>query len=289
MTATALPSPDTVRSRRPSQVGQRPDLAVWTLSGIALLLVALAVTAPLLAPYAPDAVDILAANQGSSPAHWLGTDVLGRDNLSRLLYGARLSLLGPAVVTITATVAGTALALLSTWAGGWVDRVTVRVLDILFSLPALLFAVLAVAVLGAGLTAPAIALSIAYVPYIARVVRSVAVQQRHLPYIESCRLLGYSAWRTSVFHILRNVRLVVVAQATITFAYALLDLAAISFIGLGVQPPASEWGLMVADGAPALLNGNGWGALTAGALIVVTVVTFNVLGERLSARSEAGR
>src|SRR5262249_5846437 len=123
-------------------------------------------------------------------------------------------------------------------------------------------------------------------PYIARVIRAAAVPERQLPYIEACQLLGYSTWRTAANHLLRNLRLLVIAQATITFAYALLDLAAISFIGLGVQPPTAESGLMVSEGDSALLNGYLSESLAAGAAIVLTVVAFNVLGERLAARSQ---
>jgi peptide/nickel transport system permease protein len=120
---------------------------------------------------------------------------------------------------------------------------------------------------------------------IARVIRAAAVHERHLPYIEACQLLGYSSWRTAANHLLRNVRLLIIAQATITFAYALLDLAAVSFIGLGVQPPTAEWGLMVSEGDSVLLNGNLSESLAAGAAIVVTIMALNVLGERLAARS----
>ncbi len=114
----------------------------------------------------------------------------------------------------------------------------------------------------------------------------MAVRQRHLPFIEACELLGYTSWRTAIFHLLRSVRLYVVAQGTLTFGYALIDLAAISFIGLGVQAPAAEWGLMVSNGASAVLNGSPWESLSAGVMIIVVVVAFNVLGERLSSRAE---
>lgn len=277
MTALVLDGA-TPRRARP-MISRDPILLATSAVIAALILVAL--FAPLLTPYSPYEVDILNANQAPSAAHWLGTDSLGRDVLTRLLYGARLSLIGPAVVTVLAIGGGTALALLGAWRGGRVDRLLGRVLDVILAFPALMFGVLAVAVLGTGLVAPALALSIAYAPYVTRVVRSVAVRERHQAYVEACQLLGYSPWR-SVGHILRNVRILVIAQATITFGYALIDLAAISFIGLGVQAPAAEWGLMVANGATGILNGSGWEAVSAGALIVVTVVAFNVLGERLA-------
>ena len=207
---------------------------------VCLALLAVAILAPLIVPYQPDAIDAAAINQGPSAAHLLGTDSLGRDVLSRVLYGARLSLLGPALVTVVSTTLGTAVAIAGTWTGGAFDRVTARFMDILFAFPGLLFAVLAVVAFGAGLIAPVIALSVAYTPYIARVIRAAAVHERQLPYLETCQLLGYSAWRTAVYHLLRNVRLLIVAQATLAFGYSLLDLAGLSFIGLGVQrrPPS---------------------------------------------------
>jgi peptide/nickel transport system permease protein len=284
MTVLEQPAAPTEKQPRMPRLRGLDPIAVVCLS-IICLVVLMALLAPLLSPYDPDAVDILSANQAPSSAHLLGTDSLGRDVWTRLLYGARLSLFGPAVVTIIATLVGTALAVWGAWREGWVDRLLVRVLDVLFAFPALLFGVLAVAVLGQGLLAPVLALSIAYIPYVARVIRSVAVRQRNLPYIEACQLMGYSSWRSS-FHLLKNIRLYVVAQATLTFGYALIDLAAISFIGLGVQPPTAEWGLMVSNGASSVLNGSPWESLSAGVMIIVTVVAFNVLGERIAARAE---
>lgn len=160
-----------------------------------------------------------------------------------------------------------------------------RALDIVFAFPSLLIAILAVAVAGRGLTGPVIALSIVYVPYIARVVRSVALRERNLPYVDACRMLGFSGWRICTRHILPNVRGIIAAQATVAFASALMELAAVSFIGLGVQSPTAEWGVMVADGSSELLNGYAQQSLAAGGAIIVTVVAFSVLGERLTTRS----
>ncbi|MEU9918583.1 ABC transporter permease [Streptomyces sp. NPDC051001] len=255
--------------------------AVWCA-----LVVLVAVAAPLLAPYDPSQTDILAANQGISGQHWFGTDSVGRDILSRVLYGARLSLMGPVLVVVIATTAGTALAIAAVWFGGWFDRILTRVFDIVFAFPALLLAVLSVVIFGPGLTAPVTALAVAYTPYIARVVHSAALRERHLPYIESCTLAGLSGARICVRHILPNVFPAVRAQAVISLGTSLLDLGAISFVGLGIQPPSAEWGLMVSDGRTSLLNGNPQQALAAGFMIIITVVAFNMLGERLAERAE---
>jgi peptide/nickel transport system permease protein len=192
---------------------------------------------------------------------------------------------GPLIVVAISAAAGAALAIASVWIGGTFERISVRVMDVWFAFPALLFAVLAVAVFGTGFLAPVLALSIAYAPYMARIVRSVARRERQMPYIDACQLGGLSGWRICSRHLLPNVRGVILAQATVGFGGALVDLAAISFIGLGVQPPHTEWGLMVADGTTALLNGYPRQCMAAGLMIVLTVVAFNVLGERIARRS----
>lgn len=255
------------------------------LAAVAALLVALAVLAPVLATHRPDAVNMAAASQDPSAAHWLGTDALGRDLYSRLLYGARISLLGPALVITGATVGGVGLALLCAWRGGRLDRIVSRINDVLFAFPGLLLAVLTVAVLGPGLTAPVVALAIAYLPYMTRIVRGVAVRERRLPYVAALEAAGMSAWRINLRHLLPNLAPFVVAQATAAFGSALIDLAGVSFLGLGVQPPTSDWGLTVSEGQSSLLAGAPGQSLMAGGLIVLTVVVFNLLGDTMIARS----
>jgi peptide/nickel transport system permease protein len=276
----------TLPDRSPSRRGS-VDVLLWLALAVLAALVVIAVFGPALAPHSPAVTSLLDRNAGSSPTHPLGTDSLGRDTLSRLLYGARLSLLGPAVVIVVATVLGTTLAILAAWTGGIVESLVVRLLDLLFAFPSLIFALLAVAVFGHGLIAPTIALALAYTPYLARVVHSVASAERQQPYFDACRMAGFSGLRMCVRHLLPNVSGTVRAQATIMFGSALVDLAAISFLGLGVQPPQAEWGLMVADGRSALLAGAPLAALSAGTMIVLTVVACNVLGERIATRELA--
>ncbi|MGI9005472.1 MAG: ABC transporter permease [Streptosporangiaceae bacterium] len=265
---------------------RRLDPALLGIGVVLALLVLAALAAPLIAPYPPDQGNILSANAPASAAHLLGTDAVGRDIVSRLIYGARLSLLGPALIIVFATTAGVALAISAVWIGGWYDLVVGRILDLLFAIPGLLVAIIAVAVLGTGLTAPVLALSLAYTPYIARVLRSVALRERQLPYIENCQLVGFSGWAICLRHLLPNVMPLIRAQATLAFGSALVDLAAISYLGLGVQPPTPEWGIMVSDGQSALLNGYPLESISAGLLIVIVVVLVNLLGERFAARAE---
>ncbi|MFK0170464.1 ABC transporter permease [Streptomyces sp. NPDC090306] len=251
---------------------------------VVALVVAAAVLAPLLAPYDPGAVDPLAVSRPGSAAHWLGTDDTGRDILSRLLYGARPSLLAPALITVIAGTAGTALAVSAAWLGGWYDRVVSGALDVVFGFPGLVLAVVGAAVFGAGLDIAVATLSIAYLPYIARVVRGAALRERSLPYVSALGMLGMSGRRICLRHLVPNLLPLVLVQATTSFGYTMLDVAAFSFIGLGTQPPTAEWGLMVANGSPGILAGRPEQALFAGLVIVVFVVACNLLGGELSRR-----
>jgi len=247
----------------------------------------LAIFGPLLAPHDPNAANLANAYVGPVAGHALGYDSQGRDLLSRLLTGARTSIAGPFLVVAVSMVAGSVLAVTAAWAGRWVDASISTVLDILFAFPAILLAVLAAAVFGAGLTAPTLALAIAYTPYIARVLRGAALRERAREYVDACEVQGLSAVAICARHLIPNLMPLIVAQATLLFGYAMVDFAAISFIGLGVQPPTADWGVMVASGQAGVLQGYPLESLTAGLCIVVVVVAVNLLGERLAADSEA--
>jgi peptide/nickel transport system permease protein len=253
------------------------------------LAVFLAAFGPLLAPHDPDAASLGNAYVGPVSGHPLGYDSQGRDLLSRLLTGARTSMAGPFLVVAGSMIAGSVLAVAAAWAGRWVDTTISTVLDILFAFPAILLAVLAAAVFGAGITAPTLALAVAYTPYIARVLRGAALRERARDYIAACEVQGLSAVAICARHLIPNLMPLIVAQATLTFGYAMVDFAAISFIGLGVQPPTADWGVMVASGQSGVLQGYPLESLTAGLCIVVVVVAVNLLGERLAAGESEGR
>lgn len=259
----------------------------WVAIAVLGLIVCFAVLAPLLAPHDPSAVDLSSAYQSSSGTHLLGTDASGRDVLSRLVFGSRTALAGPLLVVGISTVLGTVLALAAVWFGGWFDQLVVRVVDAVFAFPGLLLAILATALFGSGLKAAVVALAIAYIPYIARIVRSAALRERSLPYIAALRVQGVHGFRIAVRHILPNVGGLIVANATLAFGFALMDLAGLSFIGLGVQPPTSDWGAMVGTGMAGVLQQHPQEALYASALIVITVGAVNLLGDRLTERWEA--
>jgi peptide/nickel transport system permease protein len=244
-----------------------------------------AIVGPLVAPYNPTVPDTTLQFVGPAGAHLLGFDVDGRDVLSRLLAGAQSSMAGPLAVVVISLALGTALAVTSAWRRGATDATVSAALDILFAFPGILLAVLATAVFGPGLTAASVALAIAYVPYVARVLRGAALKERSQPYVDALSVQGLSGPAICLRHIVPNMASLIVAQATIMFGWAMVDLAAISFLGLGVQAPAPNWGVMISENAVGLQEGYPLPTLAAGACVVIVVIAFNVLGERLLARA----
>lgn len=235
----------------------------------------------ILAPDNPTVGNLTNAWVGPSASHLLGFDVDGRDVVSRLLAGAWSSMLGPLFVVAICIALGTALAVVAAWRGGALDSFLSSGLDIAFAFPGILLAILAAAVFGPGLFAASIALAIAYTPYVARVLRGAALRERGREYVAALEVQGVSSVRICLAHILPNIAPLIVAQATILFGYAMVTLAAISYLGLGVQPPAPNWGLMVSENQQGILTGAPVPALSAGVCIVLVVIAFNLLGERL--------
>ncbi|MCC4908331.1 ABC transporter permease [Microbacterium sp. cx-59] len=250
------------------------------------VVVLLAVAGPWLAPYDPDELYTGPVMGAASLAHPLGTDDLGRDILSRLLVAARASLVAPIFVVLISTVLGAAIAILCAWFGGIIDAVFSRIIEVIFAIPGLVLAVLAVAMFGKGLLAPVLALSIAYIPIIARLVRTNARTELAKPYIAALRVQGVGPFATCFRHLVPALLPALLAQATVGFGYAMLDLAAISYLGLGVQPPAADWGVMIAAGQPSILAGAPEQSLFPALMIVITVVAVNIAGARVTAWAE---
>jgi peptide/nickel transport system permease protein len=260
---------------------------------VALLVIAALGLAMLLAPLLPvdDPTDVDLAHSFAPPSaeHLLGTDSNGRDILARLVWGSRTALLGPLIVTVVATTVGVLLAVAAAWRGGWIDTVTARVFDIGFAFPGILLALLVAAVVGAGLGAAVVALAVAFVPYVGRVTRGPALQQLRLPYVDALRVQGQSPVAICARHLLPNLGALIIAQATLTFGYALVDLAALSYLGLGADQGTPDWGVMVAAGQSDILSGYPQQSLYAGALIVVAVAACCIIGERVTDREHAWR
>jgi len=247
-----------------------------------------AIFAPYIAPYDPDAVDFTAFLAPPSAAHWLGTDSLGRDLLSRLIYGGRTALIGPLLVVVFSTIIGILLGLWAGWRGGWIDAALSRVFDVLFAFPSLLIAIMAVALFGKGLVAPIIAMSIAYAPFVARLTRSLVAAERTRPYVSAYRVQGFGGGWIALRRVLPNVTPIVGAQSTLNFGYVLAELAGLSFLGLGVQAPTADWGAMINEAQSGVAAGQFLPAIAPAVAVVIVVVCVNIIGEELSDRIGGG-
>jgi peptide/nickel transport system permease protein len=255
------------------------------LSGAALgtivLLALLGAVAPWVAPYDPDATDPSAPLVSVSWAHPLGTDIYGRDQLSRLLHAARVDLLVALAATVMALTAGTGLGAVAGFRGGAVDQVVMRAVDAVMAFPAFVLAMGITAALGNSPANVVLAIAVTHVPVYTRLVRGEMLRIREMEYAEAARTVGNRAHRIVFYHLLPNCVPPLVVQATLAMGFAILTVAALSFIGLGIQPPQAEWGAMTAEGAEYIVSGEWWLFLFPGLAIMVTVLSFNLLGDAL--------
>ena len=264
--------------------------AATTVASVALgVIVFMAIFGPLIVSKDPNLVEILNPYAEPSAEHLLGTDSVGRDIFARLIVGARTAVVGPLIVVTIGTVVGLAMAILGAWFGGWLDVGVSRLNDLLLAFPGILLAIVATSVFGVGLVTAAIALSVAYVPYIARVVRSEALRQRRLPYIEAAWLRGVPTRVIWFRYLIPALSGVILAQVVLSFAYATIDVAAVSYLGLGVQAPTADWGTMVASGQEGVVEGHPMEALSAGACLVIMILSLGVIADHLSERAERKR
>ena len=278
----------------PARGGLAPAVPRWratlgllvrtpTAAAAALVLLAVVAVALLddqLAPSGPNEVDVQARLQGPSAAHPFGTDDLGRDVLSRVLLGAQVSLRVGLVAVGISLVVGTVVGTLAGFYGRWVDAVLMRLMDVLFAFPALLLAIAVIAVLGPGATNAMIAIGITYTPVFARVARAAVLGVREQVYVRASRSVGASDARLLLRHVLPNAFPPILVQTSVSLAFAVLAEAALSFAGLGIQPPAPSWGGMLADGRD-FLDQAWWMAVFPGLAIFVLVLSFNLLGDGL--------
>lgn len=246
---------------------------------LALILIA-SFAAPFIAPYDPLEQNILSRLEDVSAAHWLGTDIFGRDTLSRILYGAKLSLIIGLVSTGVGMLIGTTLGILAGYYGGWVDLAVMRIMDILLAFPTLITGMLVVAVLGANVTNIIIAIGITLIPKFARVARAPTITLKELEFVEACRALGYSDIRIMAVHIFPNVIGEVLVLASLWTAFAIRAEAYLSFIGLGVAPPTPTLGGMIRQGFDAILDAP-WVTVYPGFAILFIVLALNLVGDGL--------
>lgn len=249
-------------------------------AAVVLLFVIAAIAAPLVAPFDPYTMQPESALLGPTGSHWFGTDAFGRDMLSRIVYGARISLNVAVVAVALSLTAGTVLGLCAGYFGGWTDSVLSRINDGLLSFPDVLLALAIMAVLGASTTNLMIAIGIVYTPIFARIARGSVLQVKQSAYIEAARALGLGHARTLVRHVLPNVAGPLIVQTTLSLAFAILAEAALSFLGLGVEPDAPSWGVMLSEGKE-WMELAWWVAVFPGIAITLAVFSLNVVGDAL--------
>jgi peptide/nickel transport system permease protein len=240
----------------------------------------LAVGAPLIAPHDPLATDWGALRQGPSDTYWFGTDDIGRDVLSRVIWGSRASLLAGVVSVLIAMAAGVPIGLISGYAGGIVDVVLMRLTDGLLAVPALILAIALAAFLGPSLGNAMIAIGVAAAPVFMRLTRGEVLVLRSEQFVEAARSMGFSDLRIVLRHILPNVLPVLLVQATLSIATAIIAEAGLSFLGLGQQPPAPSWGASL-NAARNFITDAPWMSIWPGTFICVAVFGFNLLGDGL--------
>ncbi|PXY18968.1 ABC transporter permease [Prauserella muralis] len=272
------------RTRRPRR---RPGIPVGVLIAAVLLLVPIVcVLFPSLGP--GNATRIVASDALLTPSaeHWLGTDSLGRDVFARMVHGASSALLGPLLLASVTVAISTVLALIAGYYRGWADGVISRFVDVLYSVPPLVVAVVLVGVLGGGFWLGVAVLTVFNLPHNVRVLRAAVEEQAQLPYIEAAKTLGTKSIRILWRHLVPVISPLIVASFFLRFTYGIVDLSALSFLGLGVPPGSTDWGRMLAENRVTMLQ-NFWATAAPGLALIVMAVSANIVGDWLYNRYEA--
>jgi peptide/nickel transport system permease protein len=268
-------------------------LQLTPLIVVALMIVALVTVAAIfgsaITPHDPSAQDLSLGVSQPSGSHWLGTDDLGRDVFSRTIAGTRTAVIGPLLIAVGAMLIGNLLGLLAGFRGGFIDTLVSREADLVYALPSLLVAIVFVGVVGGGYFVAVALLVFLFSPVDTRIVRSATLSERSRPYVEAAQITGVPARRIMLAHIWPNVLPLAVANAFLTFAFSIVALSSLSFLGLGVGPGQADWGRMLSE-SRTLLFDNAWTALGPGIALVVTAASVNVVGDWLFERlSDRGR
>ena len=252
----------------------------WIGLVVFLIVVVAAILAPVLAPFDPNDQNILEKLRAPTLEHWLGTDSFGRDTLSRLLYGARISLVIGVVSTLAAMIIGTAIGMLAGWHGGRLDTVTMQAMDVLLAFPSLILGLILVAMLGPSMVNIIIAIALTSIPPFARIARAPTIAVKEREFVDSGRALGYSDTRILVVHILPNIFPEILVMGSLWLANAIRTEASLAFVGLGVKPPTATWGGMIREGFENILDSY-WLALVPGVAILIVIFALNLLGDGL--------
>jgi len=252
----------------------------WIGLAIFLIVIALAILAPALAPFDPTDQNILEKLRPPSAEHWLGTDSFGRDTLSRVLYGARISLVIGIVSTLAAMLVGSAIGMLAGWHGGRVDTVTMQAMDVLLAFPSLILGLILVAMLGPSMLNIIIAIALTSIPPFARIARAPTIAIKEREFVLAGRALGYSDARIVAGHILPNILPEILVMGSLWLANAIRTEASLAFVGLGVKPPTATWGGMIREGFENILDAP-WLSIFPSIAILLVMLGLNLLGDGL--------
>lgn len=278
--STATTEPGGHRRENAIWIALKRNKLSWLGIGLLLLIFLMALLAPWLAPYDPNKQNILNRLAPPSEEFWLGTDTYGRDVLSRLLYGARISLMVGFIAVLIAMVVGSVLGILAGYIGGWFDRLVMGLVDVMLSFPTLLLGLMVAAMLGASLENLIIAIAITETAPFVRVARAPTIALKQRDYVDAGRALGYGPVRIMGVHILPNMVSDIVVVGSLWMASAIRTEASLSFIGLGVQPPTATWGGMIREGFENILSA-WWLVVFPSLAILLTVLALNILGDTL--------
>jgi peptide/nickel transport system permease protein len=262
-----------------------PRLGRLAIAGVVILvlLLLLGTVGGLLLPD-PLSTDAGSAMLAPSADHWLGTDRFGRDVLSRTVAAIRIDVFIGVVVAITSMTVGTLIGLVAGYVGGVLDEVIMRCVDVLLAFPSFVLAIILVAVLGDSIPNVLIAVAIGFLPYFVRLTRVEVLRERELDYVTAARVVGNGHARIALRHLLPNVVGPSLVQATLVSGWAILNASGLAFLGIGIRPPTPEWGVMVAEGANDVITGQWWTSLSPGAMILVAVMAFHLIGDDLRGR-----
>lgn len=258
-----------------------PKVGSYLVTGGGLLLLVLAVIGPRLVPYNPLLSNVSQALQAPSWSHWAGTDQIGRDVFARLLVATRLDLIIAFSAVVLSLIAGATIGALVGYFGGWPDKLVGRAVDILMAFPLFILAMLLVAAVGSGVGNIIYATAIINLPFYIRVTRSEISSRKSSGWVEAARLSGNSHGRIILLYMMPTILPILMVQMSLNLGWALLNAAALSFLGLGIQPPTPEWGIMIAEGAQYVASGNWWLVAFPGAMLMFVVLTFNAMGDGL--------
>lgn len=268
---------------------RRPPISVLVAMLVVVVVVVCAIAGAQLAPHDPMLQDLTQVAQPPGHGHLLGTDQLGRDVLSRMMAGARTAVVGPLIIALGAASIGSLFGLLAGYRGGRADATIMRLIDLMYSLPALLVVIVIAGVLGGGYVLAVALLTVFTAPGDTRLIRAATLEQRPRPYVEAAETLGLSGRRVMLRHIWPNVLPVIVANSFLVFGFSVVGLAGLSFVGIGVDPLTPDWGLMLNDGRTLIFQ-NAWVAIGPAAMIMLTVLSVNLIGDwAFGALSDRGR